>query len=83
MNLGDGISELALSFGADDIDGTVQQESIMHLAGSTAPLDHDREQLSRLIRDAGCIPVQRNSIYTLFSEYQTPVKKSWRLPMAR
>ena len=83
MNLGDGISELALSFGADDIDGTVQQESIMHLAGSTAPLDHDREQLSRLIRDAGCIPVQRNTIYTRFSEYKTPVKKSWRLPMAR
>lgn len=83
MNLGDGISELALSFGADDIDGTVQQESIMHLAGSTAPLDHDREQLSRLIRDAGCIPVQRNTTYTRFSEYTTPNKKSWRLPMVR
>ena len=83
MNLGDGISELALSFGADDIDGTVQQESIMHLAGSTAPLDHDREQLSRLIRDSGCVPVQRNTTYTQFSEYITPKKKNWRLPMAR
>lgn len=83
MNLGDGISELALRFGADDIDGTVQLESIMHLAGSTAPLDHDKEQLARLIRDAGCIPVQRNSTYTRFSEYQTPARKSWRLPMAK
>ena len=83
MNLGDGISELALSFGADDIDGTVQQESIMHLAGSTAPLDHDREQLSRLIRDSGCVPVQRNTTYTQFSEYITPKKKNWRLPMVR
>ena len=37
MNIGDELAELALQFGADDIDGTVQQESIMHLAGSTAP----------------------------------------------
>ena len=38
MNIGDELAELALQFGADDIDGTVQQESIMHLAGSNAPL---------------------------------------------
>ena len=37
MNIGDELAELALQFGADDIDGTVQQESIMHLAGSNAP----------------------------------------------
>ena len=36
MNVGDGLGELALRFGADDIDGTVHKESIMHLAGSTA-----------------------------------------------
>ncbi len=82
MNIGDGLSELALNFGADDIDGTVQQESIMHLAGSTAPLDHDREKLARLIRDAGCNPVQRNSNYTSFKNYETPQKMSRRLPMA-
>ena len=35
MNIGDEMAELALQYGADDIDGTVAKESIMHLAGST------------------------------------------------
>ena len=50
MNFGDNIAELALQFGADDIDGTVQKESIMHLAGSTAPLDHDKAMLAKLVQ---------------------------------
>jgi aminodeoxyfutalosine synthase len=81
MNIGDELAELALQFGADDIDGTVQQESIMHLAGSTAPLTHDLQQLSKLINDAGCIPIKRNTIYTEFEEY-VPPKPAKRLPMA-
>jgi aminodeoxyfutalosine synthase len=75
MNIGDELAELALQFGADDIDGTVQKESIMHLAGSTTPLDHDRYQLSRLIKDAGCIPIQRNTTYERFETYVAPEPK--------
>ena len=83
MNIGDHVAELALQFGADDIDGTVQKESIMHLAGSTAPLDHDRAKLARLIHDAGCEPVQRNTIYTEFEAYTPPpVQPRRRLQMA-
>ncbi|MBT94270.1 MAG: aminofutalosine synthase MqnE [Euryarchaeota archaeon] len=81
MNIGDELAELALQFGADDIDGTVQQESIMHLAGSTAPLTHDMKQLSKLINDAGCIPIKRDTTYTEFEEYMPP-KPAKRLPMA-
>tara|TARA_Y100000591_G_scaffold333254_1_gene375035 strand:+ start:2183 stop:3382 length:1200 start_codon:yes stop_codon:yes gene_type:complete len=81
MNIGDELAELALQFGADDIDGTVQQESIMHLAGSTAPLTHDMKQLSKLINDAGCIPIKRDTTYTEFEEY-VPPKPPKRLPMA-
>jgi aminodeoxyfutalosine synthase len=81
MNIGDELAELALQFGADDIDGTVQQESIMHLAGSTTPLTHDLLQLSKLVENAGCVPVKRNTIYTDFEEY-TPPKPIKRLPMA-
>ena len=73
MNIGDHVAELALQFGADDIDGTVQKESIMHLAGSTAPLDHDRAKLARLIQDAGCEPVQRNTTYSEFKAYVPPL----------
>tara|TARA_B100000900_G_C20573022_1_gene714112 strand:+ start:700 stop:1911 length:1212 start_codon:yes stop_codon:yes gene_type:complete len=83
MNIGDHLAELALQFGADDIDGTVQKESIMHLAGSSAPLDHDRAKLARLIKDAGCEPIQRNTTYTQFEPYTPPVIKRRRvLPMA-
>ena len=81
MNIGDELAELALQFGADDIDGTVQQESIMHLAGSTAPLSHDLQQLSKLINDAGCVPIKRDTTYTEFVEY-VPPKPAKRLPMA-
>ncbi len=83
MNLGDNIAELALQFGADDIDGTVQKESIMHLAGSTTPLDHDKSQMAKLVKNAGCIPIQRNTTYTSFEEYVPPVlPKRKRLRMA-
>ncbi len=83
MNIGDEIAELALRFGADDIDGTVQKESIMHLAGSTAPLDHDKAKLAKLVNNAGAKPVQRNTIYTVFEEYIPPkVPEMRRLRMA-
>ena len=78
MNIGDELAELALQFGADDIDGTVQKESIMHLAGSTTPLEHDRFQLSRLIKDAGCVPIQRNTTYERLDVYQAPAPKRIR-----
>ncbi|MGB2267244.1 MAG: CofH family radical SAM protein [Candidatus Poseidoniaceae archaeon] len=81
MNIGDELAELALQFGADDIDGTVQQESIMHLAGSTTPLTYNLQQLSKLVRDAGSIPVKRNTTYTEFEEY-VPPQPIKRLPMA-
>ena len=83
MNIGDHLAELALQFGADDIDGTVQKESIMHLAGSSAPLDHDRAKLARLIQDAGCEAIQRNTTYSHFEPYTPPKVKPRRvLPMA-
>ena len=84
MNIGDGLAELALQFGADDIDGTVQKESIMHLAGSTAPLDHDLSRLSKLIENAGCIPVKRNTTYQQFEIFVAEKPKPRRgLKMAQ
>lgn len=69
MNLGDEVAELALQYGADDLDGTVHQESIMHLAGSSTPLDSDLSHLAKIISNAGKTPVLRNSNYTYFKEY--------------
>ena len=69
MNIGDKISELALHFGADDFDGTVGHEEIMHEAGSLTNLSYSKKQLTRFIIDAKGIPVQRNSIYTKFRRF--------------
>jgi aminodeoxyfutalosine synthase len=56
-------AQTCLSFGADDIDGTVTEEKITHDAGTTAPVSLAREQLERLIREAGYQPVQRTTVY--------------------
>jgi len=82
MNLGDHIAELALTGGADDIDGTVGHEEIMHEAGSTTALDDDRQHLASLIRDTGGIAVQRNSIYTRFRRFDEDDDKGSRLPIS-
>ena len=80
MNIGDSMAELALQYGADDIDGTVKQESIMHLAGSKTPLDYGVNQLAKLVTRSGNVPVKRNTIYTEFEKF-VPAKQPRRLPV--
>ncbi|MEZ5974288.1 MAG: hypothetical protein R3E96_05450 [Planctomycetota bacterium] len=61
--LGIPIAQTALCYGANDVDGTVVEEKIYHEAGATTPQAVEREELIRWIRDAGRIPVERNTIY--------------------
>jgi aminodeoxyfutalosine synthase len=57
------IAQIALRFGADDIDGTVIEEKIYHDAGATTPQGMRREELMRLIREAGREPFERDTMY--------------------
>jgi aminodeoxyfutalosine synthase len=57
------IAQIALRFGADDIDGTVVEEKIYHDAGATTPQGMRRSELIRLIREAGRAPVERDTLY--------------------
>jgi aminodeoxyfutalosine synthase len=57
------VAQIALRFGADDIDGTVLEEKIYHDAGATTPQHMTRAQLERLIRAAGRTPVERDTLY--------------------
>ena len=61
--LGIKTAQLALSFGADDIDGTVVHEKIYHDAGSDSPQELTVAELRRLIEEAGRIPVERDTLY--------------------
>ena len=57
------IAQIALRFGADDIDGTVVEEKIYHDAGATTAQLTTRAELERLIREAGRVPVERDTRY--------------------
>lgn len=59
------IAQLALAYGADDVDGTVVEEKIYHEAGATTPQRVAREDLVQWIRDAGRIPVERDTLYNV------------------
>ena len=61
--LSEKIAQVALGFGADDIDGTVVHELIYHDAGAKTPEGLTVEQMHRLIREAGRIPVERDTLY--------------------
>ena len=57
------IAQIALRFGADDLDGTVIEEKIYHDAGAKTPQGMTRKELCRLITEAGRIPVERDTLY--------------------
>src|ERR1700739_4824859 len=61
--LGIKTAQLALSYGADDIDGTVVHEKIYHDAGSDSPQELSVASLRRLIEEAGRVPVERDTLY--------------------
>ncbi len=57
------IAQVSLSFGVDDLDGTVQEEKIYHMAGAETPQVMTRADLVRLIREAGRTAVERDTLY--------------------
>ena len=57
------VASVALNFGADDMDGTVGGENIAHDAGAVSPMKLAKEQIVKIIRDAGKIPVERDVYY--------------------
>ena len=58
-------AQMALWFGADDLDGTVQEERIYHMAGSKTPEAMTPKAIRRLIRAAGRDPVERDTLYNV------------------
>ena len=61
--LGVKLAQVALSFGADDLDGTVAEERITHAAGATTPQAMTVAELRALIEEAGRTPVERTTLY--------------------
>jgi aminodeoxyfutalosine synthase len=63
ISLGLGTAQAALAYGADDLDGTVTQESIHHEAGAESPQSLSIDEIRALIAEAGRVPVERDTLY--------------------
>jgi len=63
VGMGLKLAQVALSHGADDLHGTIIEEHIFHMAGATSPQQQTEAALVKAIREAGRIPVQRNTFY--------------------
>ena len=66
------IAQIALRFGANDLDGTVVEEKIYHDAGATTPEHLTRAELERLIHAAGRVPVERDTMYRPVDRVKNP-----------
>ncbi len=67
--IGPKLAQVALSFGADDMDGTVKEEVITHMAGADTDQALGHRTLIRLIREAGREPVERDTLYNVLKTY--------------
>ena len=63
VSIGLPLAQVALSYGVDDLHGTIIEEKIFHMAGAKTPQQQTVESLENAIREAGRIPVQRDSYY--------------------
>ncbi len=69
VTMGEEIASTALHFGADDIDGTIGEERVMHAADASSPVSLTRDHLVELIRESGCTPVERDALYRTIQTY--------------
>ena len=63
VGMGLKLAQVALSYGADDLHGTIIEEHIFHMAGATSPQLQTEAEMVKAIREAGRLPVQRNTFY--------------------
>jgi aminodeoxyfutalosine synthase len=72
VGMGLKLAQVALSYGADDLHGTVIEEHIFHMAGAQSPQLQTEAEMIKAIREAGCTPVQRNTFYEPIKVWDGP-----------
>jgi aminodeoxyfutalosine synthase len=73
VGLGLKLAQVALSYGADDLHGTIVEEHIFHMAGAESPQLQTEEEMLKAIREAGRTPVQRNTFYEPIKILKNPL----------
>jgi aminodeoxyfutalosine synthase len=71
------VAQISLWYGVDDLDGTVQEERIYHMAGAKTPVTLSTADIRRLIRAAGRLPVERDTLYNVVVGPEDGVE-TWR-----
>jgi aminodeoxyfutalosine synthase len=74
VSMGLPLAQVALSYGVDDLHGTIIEEKIFHMAGATTPQEQTVATLERVIREVGRVPAQRDSLYRRISPSATVAK---------
>ena len=72
VGMGLKLAQVALSYGADDLHGTIIEEHIFHMAGATSPQLQTEAEMIKAIREAGRTPVQRNTFYEPINVLENP-----------
>ena len=72
VGLGLKLAQVALSYGADDLHGTILEEHIFHMAGAKSPQLQTEAEMVKAIREAGLTPVQRNTFYEPIKVWDGP-----------
>lgn len=73
VGMGLKMAQVALSYGADDVHGTIVEEHIFHMAGAKSPQLQTERDLVKAIWEAGRIPVQRNTFYEPIRVWEEPI----------
>ena len=73
VGMGLKLAQVALSYGADDLHGTIIEEHIFHMAGAKSPQLQTEAEMIKAIREAGCTPVQRNTFYEPIKLWDAPM----------
>jgi len=68
ISMGLQTAQIALSYGVNDLHGTIKQEKIFHMAGSQTPQEQTTFALEKAIREAGRIPRQRDTLYQIIDK---------------
>jgi len=72
VGMGLKLAQVALSYGADDLHGTIIEEHIFHMAGAQSPQLQTEAEMIKAIRETGCTPVQRNTFYEPIKVWDRP-----------
>lgn len=76
VGMGLKLAQVALSFGADDLHGTIIEEHIFHMAGAQSPQLQTEAAMVKSIREASCVAVQRNTFYEPVKVWDSPGSES-------